>query len=95
MSGSSPAKPTRAVAPKSAASAAGRLKRSHDRASSACLPTRASLKRLFARCTTAVAAMAVGTGKNTAKAGMSKVPRPNPEKRVSPETTSAVTPIST
>jgi hypothetical protein len=44
------------------------------------------LKRLLARCTTAVAAMATSMGKNTAKAGMSSVPRPKPAKNVSTET---------
>jgi hypothetical protein len=37
----------------------------------------------------AVAATATSIGKNRAKAGMSKVPNPNPEKRVNPETANA------
>jgi hypothetical protein len=56
---------------------------------SAWRPTRASLNRLLARWTTAVAATATGRGKNRAKAGISSVPRPNPENRVSPATRKA------
>jgi len=37
----------------------------------------------------AVAATATSIGKNRAKAGMSNVPNPNPEKRVNPETVNA------
>jgi hypothetical protein len=39
----------------------------------------------------AVAATATSMGKNMAKAGMSKVPNPNPGKRVSPDTVNATT----
>jgi len=53
-------------------------------------PTRITLKILFAKCTTAVAAIATGIGKNKANAGINIVPRPKPENRVSAETTNAV-----
>src|SRR4030042_2338065 len=56
---------------------------------SAFLPTRKTLKILLARCTTAVAAIAIGTEKNRAKAGMSTVPRPKPENNVSADTSTA------
>ena len=43
----------------------------------------------------AVAAMAVSTGKNSAKTGVSNVPRPNPETNVRAEATKAATEMST
>src|SRR5271157_1692402 len=55
----------------------------------ACLPTKTTLNKLLTRCTTAVAATAVLIGKKSAKAGISRVPSPNPEKRVRADTTIA------
>jgi hypothetical protein len=42
-------------------------------------PTNPMRNRLFARCTTAVEAIATGTGKKSAKTGIRRVPSPNPE----------------
>jgi hypothetical protein len=58
---------------------------------SALLPTSASLNNPFSECTTAVRATASPTGKNSENAGMSSVPSPKPEKKVSPEAAKAVT----
>ena len=44
------------------------------------------LKILLDKCTTAVAAIAIGKGKNSAKAGINNVPKPNPEKKVKADT---------
>src|SRR5262245_42706188 len=54
-------------------------------------PSRPALKRLFARCTTAVAATAMGNGKKIANAGSSNVPSPNPVKSVRSAATAAAT----
>lgn len=72
--------------------AAGVLKRTTV-CQSACLASKPSLKILLAKCTTAVAAMANGTGKNSANTGIRMVPRPNPEKSVTPDVSSATAPI--
>jgi hypothetical protein len=81
-------------APARAAAAAATPKR-RTTVQSACRPIRTSLKPLLARCTTAVAAMATGTGKNNAKTGISTVPRPNPENRVTPDMTNATADTTT
>jgi putative Holliday junction resolvase len=80
-SGAAASKPSTA-APANAAAIAGTPNRSTMRRS-ADLPISASLNTLFARCTTAVAATATSTGKNTANAGIRIVPNPNPENSVS------------
>lgn len=54
-------------------------------------PTSPILKRLLARCTTAVMAMATDTGKNKARTGVRLVPSPKPEKKVRQEAPSALT----
>src|SRR3990167_7732375 len=82
------------LAPAKAAMAAGTLKRATTR-QSACLAIKPNLKILLAKCTTAVAAIASGSGKNNAKTGISTVPRPKPEKSVRPEMSSAETQIKT
>jgi hypothetical protein len=56
---------------------------------SAFLPTSIALNILFARWTTAVAAIATGKGKNNAKAGISTVPSPKPENNVKADTITA------
>jgi hypothetical protein len=48
------------------------------------------LKSPFRKCTTAVNATACSIGKNSAKAGRRSVPRPKPEKNVSPEARNAI-----
>ena len=53
------------------------------------LPSRYNLKRLFRKCTRAVKAIAISTGKNKMKAGNSKEPNPNPENNVNPEAKNA------
>ena len=68
-------------APSNAANTAGAPKRQTTE-QSAFLPTKANLNKLFAKCTMAVTAIATSTGKNKATTGMSKVPKPNPEKKV-------------
>jgi len=50
---------------------------------------------LLAKCTTAVTAMASGTGKSNANTGIKAVPRPKPENKVSPEAKNAINPIKT
>ncbi len=69
------------AAPTIAATTAGTPKRSTT-PRLASVPTSAILKRLFTRCTTAVAAIATSIGKNRAKTGMSTVPSPKPLKNV-------------
>ena len=61
----------------------------------ACRAIRPNLKRLFAKCTTAVVAMARGCGKNRAKTGIRIVPSPKPENNVSPDASTVAIPIST
>jgi hypothetical protein len=53
-----------------------------------------SFNKLFAPWTTAVDATATGKGKKSAKAGINKVPNPNPENKVRKAVASAVTPIT-
>jgi hypothetical protein len=53
------------------------------------LPNSPILKTLLAKCTKAVAAIAISIGKNMEITGMSIVPRPNPENSVRPEATNA------
>ena len=61
--------------------AAGTLNRATTR-QSACLAIKPNLKMLLAKCTAAVAAIASGTGKNSANTGTRTVSRPKPEKSV-------------
>jgi len=53
------------------------------------------LKILFKKCTMAVKAIAVGSGKNIPKTGSKIVPNPKPEKKVSIEANRAVRAITT
>jgi len=53
-------------------------------------PTRKNLKTLLRKCTIAVKATAISTGKKIAKTGRRIVPNPNPEKKVSPDARNAV-----
>jgi hypothetical protein len=46
---------------------------------------------LFAKCTIAVSATAIGSGTNTAKTGIRIVPNPKPEKKVNSDAEKAVT----
>ena len=48
-----------------------------------------NLKRLLEKCTMAVMAIATGKGKKSAITGISKVPSPKPEKKVSSEAANA------
>ncbi|GAA4774741.1 hypothetical protein GCM10023230_26890 [Flavobacterium hankyongi] len=48
------------------------------------MPKRKNLKRLFKKWTIAVNTTDTSIGKNKAKTGKRRVPKPNPEKRVSP-----------
>jgi len=61
----------------------------------ASLYIRATLKRLFARWTTAVAATATSIGKKRANAGNKSVPSPNPTNSVIPEMRNEKTPMRT
>ena len=83
-----PAKRFRVAAPATAAKAPGSANFATI-PQSARLPTKMILNKLFARWTTAVAAIATWMGKKRAKAGISTVPRPNPEKNVEADTTNA------
>ena len=53
-------------------------------------PTRKNLKTLLRKCTIAVNATAISTGKKIAKTGRRIVPNPNPEKKVSPDARNVV-----
>lgn len=48
-------------------------------------PTSVNLNRFVSKCTPAVEAIAIGSGKNKAKTGIRTVPKPKPENRVSAE----------
>jgi hypothetical protein len=54
------------------------------------LPTKINLNKLLEKWTIAVNAMAISKGKNIAKTGIKRVPKPNPEKKVKPEARRAV-----
>jgi hypothetical protein len=53
---------------------------------------RRNFTTLFTKCTTAVRPIAMSTGRNKAKAGMSSVPYPNPEKNDNNEARNATNP---
>jgi hypothetical protein len=48
------------------------------------------LNKLLKKCTTPVSPIASSTGKNNIKTGVSKVPKPKPEKKVSKEAKKAI-----